>query len=288
MNRLLPYLLVATIFLTVGCSFVEVVQHHYKSGLPEKLPQNKQLSFASKESLAAGATLQNMVAAKLYYQGAKPLSHDAEVLYEMSYRFLGLVGVNRDFDPNDPESIEEVFRDADNALKEKDKNLHELKVQVDNMVMELATKTKIIKDKEAEMEAKDGTWSARLGTWKYIASGLFIFILLIPIILLAIQLFTGIPVFTGFMQLAVPFVKNVVAIGFNAAKQTAKSIDEWKDKWKKEIAARKRTGETEKAAIVEEVLSSLKDHLGKNQDESVKDFIQTRLKANQPTNKNNT
>jgi hypothetical protein len=271
MRKILPVVL--AILLLNGCAFVSVTQEHYKRGLPDKLPQQKELSFTSKEALAAGASLQNVVAAKVYYKGVAPESADAKVLYDMSYRFMGLAGINMDFDPSDPESVKKVFAEADNAIKEKDKNIDDLKRQVDVFMQEIATKTKIVKDKEAEMEANDGKWKVSFFWLKFALWTLLILIILVPIGLFLVQIFTGIPIFTLFMKTFIPFATGGVKTVFNGLKQTGVAIEETKKEIKEEIEKKKAENKNYEAQAMEFALTKLMCKLGRHQDTDVKQLL---------------
>lgn len=112
-----------------GCSLVGLEKTYYKSDLGAP-PKEKQLSFQSKEALAAGATLSNQKAAQIFYEGTKPKSKEAKIVYDLSYRFMGLAGVNVQYNPDDPESIAKVFAAADKALEENNARIHDLEKQV--------------------------------------------------------------------------------------------------------------------------------------------------------------
>jgi len=249
-------------FIVAGCSLVEVQQQHYKPKIKD-IPQEKELSFKSKQHLAAGASLQNVTAAKVYYKGTEPESKEAKILYDMSYRFLGLVGVNMDFDPSDPESVSKVFSEADNAIKEKDKNIHDLQEKVKKMNNDLATLNATTRDKIAEAKAESGKWRWRFGAGLW---GIVIAALLIAGGLLAAQIFTGIPFFTG----ALGMVRTI----FKGVKQTAHGLEEFKDTIKQDIAKAKAENRGYEAKAMEDALERFKSTLSKHQDAHVKEYLE--------------
>jgi len=266
---LLTVLLAVTIS---GCSLVEVQQRHYKPKIKD-IPQEKELSFKSKQHLAAGASLQNVTAAKVYYKGTEAESKEAKILYDMSYRFLGLVGVNMDFDPSDPESISKVFSEADNAIKEKDKNIHDLQEQVKKMNNDLATLNATTQDKIAEAKSESGKWRWRFGTAVW---GFFGIIILIAGGLLAAQIFTGIPFFTG----ALGMIRTI----FKGVKQTVHGLEEFKHKVQKDIEQAKAEGHGYEAMAMEKALNKFKETMHKHQDYHVKDYVE-KIRAQYKPNK---
>lgn len=232
--------LLIILVLLSGCSVVSIDRSTYEG----KIPQEKELSFVSKEALATGATLQNVTANKIYYEGTDPKSKDAKTLLDMSYRFLGLVGVKMNFDPSDPESVSKVFEAADKALEEKDKNLHELKIAL-----------KKAEDDRIVAEKKAGTWLSRFKTGVYSLVGFIIFVL---IVLLVLQVFTGIPFLTGLITGIRTFWK--------VSHQTVKGIQEIRDKLKK----KKEEGDDRASDLLNEIDTILDKH----QDAHVKSHIQ--------------
>ena len=232
MKRLLLILL---IFLT-GCLDLNVDRSAYEG----KVPQEKKLSFKSTEALASGATLQNITANKVYYEGTEPKSKDAKTLVDMSYRFLGLVGVNMQFDPSDPESVKKVFAEADQAIEEKDKNLHDLREQLQ----------KAQEDHTKEKKRAD-SWFSRFKGGVYGLIGLIVAVLLTLLILQAV---TGIPFLTGLITGIRTFWK--------VSHQTVKGIQEIREKLKKKKA--------EGDVRAEELLGEIDGVLDKHQDSGVK------------------
>jgi hypothetical protein len=97
-------LLLVLICLLPSCALISVTQKHYKQDVGEA-PREKLPTFENSQALAAGATLNSTVASKVYFKGTEAESKDAKVLWDMSYRFMSLAGVNSDFDATDPESL---------------------------------------------------------------------------------------------------------------------------------------------------------------------------------------
>jgi len=247
------------VFLTGCFSFLTIEKGDvYRRDL-EDIPQKGEMSFASKEALAAGATLQNKTAAKVYYEGTEPLSPDASILYEMSYRFLGLVGVNMDFDPSDPESVKAVFAEADKALEEKDGIIHKLENDVQDFNRRLAEEQKIRKTKEEEAV----TWRSRVWAlvWGVISVA-------VGIVALAgiLQTVTGIPFLKGLFGL----VKTMHA----TSKQTIAGVQEMREKLRAQAEA---SDNEEYRRLAAGILREMDQTLDKHQDAGVKMHIR-RLK----------
>lgn len=253
-------LVVLSLLLTSGCSFVSFEKRFYKRDIDPVVKD--ELSFASKEALAAGATLQNQTAAEIYYKGTKPESKQAKILYEMSYRFMHLAGVNNNFDPTDPESVEKVFKEADNALREKDKTIHNLEVRVKQQLEEMAARDKLVRDKVAELEDVEGKWRAKLGKIWYWIYTVAISIVVVIVGLGILQAWTGIPLLTGLF--------GGIRLIFGAAKQTIKGVQTVRDELKHTI---QNGGTEEEKAHAKKVLEKIDKALAESQDESVKNWI---------------
>lgn len=250
----------AVIMLLSGCSFVTIERRNYKADVNP--PSEKQLSFKSKEALAAGATLQNMTAADVFYRGTKPESKEAKLLYDMSYRFMNLAGVNNQFDPSDPDSVYDVFVKADQALEEKDRIIHDLRTSVQKQLEELATNKKIIRDREAELVNTQNTWSARWGalwTWIWI---IVVIIIVVFVGLGIMQAMTGIPFLT--------ILFGGIRLLFNATKQTIHGIQVVREELKEAITNSKSE---EERAMASKMLQELDLKMSQYQDDEVKKWI---------------
>ncbi len=222
-KRFYILILIAVILIFVAialgsCSVVSIKNDQYKK-TTQKIPQERELSFKSKEALAAGATLNSLKANQVYYEGVEAKSESAKILLDLSYRFLGLVGVNMQFDPSDPESVKKVFEEADRALEEKDKIIHDLKEDVKEQQRQVAENK--LKREKAEKEAL--TWLGRLKKTVYGFVGLVIFVFLT---LLIIQAITGIPVLTGLL--------GGIRTFWKVSRQTVKGVQEIREKLKKQ------------------------------------------------------
>ena len=217
-----------------------------------EIPQEKELSFKSKEALAAGATLQNVTAAQVYYEGAEPKSKEAKLLYDLSYRFLGLVGINMDFDPGDPASIQKVFEKADNALKERDKNLHDLKEQ-----LKQEQKAREVAEKERKGFAAR-VWGA---VWAILGA-----ILGILVILALIEVFTGIPTISWIL----PWIQKRIR---KTAHQTMKGVQVVRKELENDI---ENGSSNEEKLILRRVLARINATLDDHQDQEVKQYIKAK------------
>ncbi len=248
------------LFFFSGCSLISVTQKHYKRD-DGPAPKEKLLTFDSQQAMETGATLNNAVAAKIYYKGTEAESPDSKIIYDMSYRFMNFLGVNNNFDLTDPEALKKTFERIDNASLEKDKNIADLRVEVDEYRNRYEKETKIVRDKEAEMKAQDGKWSAKWGSLFYCFIGLLI---LIPVGAIAIQVTTGVPLATGLFS-------GVLKTFGKFTKQTVEGLEQFKKELaetKVDINATKE--EKEEASYWLDALSST---LSKNHDQDVKDFI---------------
>lgn len=255
------FLLIALILCLTGCSLIGIEKSFYKRdvGTP---PQEKTMSFESKEALATGATLQNVTAAKVFYKGAAPESKEAKILYDMSYRFLGLAGVNMQFDPADPESVKKVFEKADKALEEKDSIIHQLQEDVKKFNQELATREKAIKDKGEELEQQNGKWRTHLGNLWFWIWFVVVACIVVVIGLGVLQVYTGIPWLTGLF--------GGIGKMFKVGRQTIEGVQRIKDELKNRIS----DAETEKEKeAYKGVLTLISQKLSEKQDEEVKAWV---------------
>ena len=239
--------------ILAGCSLVNIERGGTLQKSTGKLPEDKELSFKSKEALATGATLQNVTANKVYYEGTEPKSESAKILLDLSYRFMGLVGINMDFDPSDPESVEKVFQEADKALEEKDKNIHDLKVQVDDLKTRMAEEANYHKKEVEKHRSLAGTLWRVIWSIIGIIAGVFVIAGLI-------QVFTGIPLLSNLL----PWVSKRI---HSTAKQTVEGVQEIREELKK----RAKNGDNEITA--EEALKLFDMTLEKHQDKGVKAHV---------------
>jgi len=249
-----------------GCSVIKMEKTYYQRDMP-KPPVKKQLSFKNKEAMGAAATLGNVMMNEAYYKGLEPESKEAKRLLDISYGFMDLAGVVYKHTATDStEALDAYFEETqtkfESALEEKDKNIHKLEEDVQNNLVALATKTKIIKDKEAEMIANNGKWKAKWGSvvywfWVFVIGG--VILLIVGGI---IQLQTGIPVVTGLF--------GGLKMVFKASKQTIAGIQEVKKTLKEQISKAKT--DEEKQAY-EKSLKHIQETLHKHHDEKTKHFI---------------
>jgi F0F1-type ATP synthase membrane subunit b/b' len=232
-----------------------------------KIPEQKDLSFPSKEALGSGATLQNTICAKIFYKGCEPESADAKTIYDLSYRFMSFAGVVNDFDPSDPESVKKVFDNADAALKERDKNISDLQQQVKDFSTKLAEKDVIVKDKDGQLAAENGKWSLKCGGLKFWLWFILISVIVLVVVLGGLQIYT-----TIFMPPGVPFLTGPLG-GFikifKFAKQTIKGIETHKADIENRLKT--ATGDTRNALLA--CRDSLNSSLSSNHDEAIKKFV---------------
>lgn len=234
------------LMLLTGCFDMVVKKDTVRPDLEP--PQEKSLSFQSKEALASGATLQNVTANKVYYEGTEPKSEEAKVLLDMSYRFMGLLGVRTDFDPSDPASVKAVFEKADKAIEEKDRIIYDLQEQVKEYNRKLVTA------KEANDAAvkEHKTFKEKVWSWIW---GIIGFVLLVVVILGLLQMFTGIPFLSGIA----PWVMRRL---HDTSKKTVAAIQEERDYWE-DMA--ENGGSDEEKTRAKGVLGHLNDTLEKHQ-----------------------
>lgn len=247
-----------------GCNIVFGKRDYYRPRTQD-VPVEAELSFESKEALASGATLNNSIANKIYYEGTEAKSYEAGILLDMSLRFLGFLGVNTSVDPKDPESVKQLFAKADKALKEKDRIIHDLKKDVKEYRNELNKKQTYIKEKEKE----NLTLRGKIKKFIY---GIIGTICTIGLILLVLQIFTGIPFFTASI--------GAVRTLFGVAKQTVEGLQDIRNKLKEKIAKEK---DEEKRKMHEKMLAEIDATLDKHQDGHVKKHIKkmkSKLKEN--------
>lgn len=241
----MKYFIVLILIPLCGC--FDFVTRTYQ---PTTMPSEKMMSFESSRALASGATLQSITANKVYYEGTEPKSADAQILLDLSYRFLGLLGVSMNsIDPADPEAVKKVFEQADKALEEKEKIIYDLRAEVKKTTEDLASQKNLVMVKGKEVE----TWVSR---FKKTVLGIIGFIVFITIVLFLIQIFTGIPVLTG--------VLGGIRTFFKISKQTVKGIQEVREKLKQQ-------SESDEGA--KHILDMIDATLNKYQDEHVKSAI---------------
>lgn len=147
-----------------------------------KLPTNKEIPFESKEALSRATVLNMEKAAKIYYTGTEPLSYDADVVMKLAYRFASTLGMNTDFDPNDPEAINKVLTGATDAAAKLREENHRLKEDVNRALEE---KMKIERDKVAEVKAAE----AEGARWKLSAKNLWFWLWVTVFGLIALTFF---------------------------------------------------------------------------------------------------
>lgn len=251
------------IFL-MGCSFISFDRGDRIANKINQsvIPQEKELSFESKESLAKGATLQNMKAAQIFYEGTEAKSEESEIVYKLSFDFQDLTGINRDFDPEDPESIKKIL-EADNiALQEKDKIIHQLKEDVKKQILEKAEQSDMHKTYKSGAEKERKSLLGRLSAWFW---GVIGSILCIVVVLFLIEALTKIPVLTGLL--------GGIRTFWKIAMQTMRGIQEVRNKLKEKA----KTDEKAK-----ELLEMMDTTLAKAQDKHVRDSIKKLKKKIKP------
>lgn len=165
--------------------------------------QEKELSFQSKESFAAGATVNLEKAAEVYYTGTDPKSETAHFIYQWAIRMVGVLGVNTQYDASDPDALKDVLGAGTKALEEKNAQIDALK-----------------RDVKAANEATAKAEKKARGLWGWVK-----LLLWIGIGLFVVQIITGIPVFTGSIRI----LKRL-------GKQTTKGIQQFREDLKEKAA----------------------------------------------------
>ena len=156
-------ILVLTIIMlsASGCSLLEIKQDKRAFRTERNLPQRPELPFENKEQLSRATALNLDNAEKVYFEGCEPKAEPAEILLKLSKKFISTLGINTDFDPNDPKSVEDVFK----GVNEANKKIREQNAQLREDVRKASEeKAKIIRDKAAEMAAMESGWKAKLGS----------------------------------------------------------------------------------------------------------------------------
>ena len=250
-NLLLPIMLSLCLG---GCLDLNVKKEAVRPDLDS--PEEGVMSFQSKEALASGATLQNVTANKVYYEGTEPKSEEAQLLLDMSYRFMGLLGVRTNFDPSDPESVKKVFEAADKAVEEQD-------LIIDYLQREVKDYNRKLLDAKTKTDAvSEGHKSFKCKVWGFIWS-LIGFVILVAVVLGALQMFTGIPFLSGVL----PWV---VRRAHSTSKQTVDAVQKVRDNLK-QMAENGESEETK--ALAKGVLGQIDSTLDSAQDAHVKDHI---------------
>ena len=260
------WILILPILLMLnGCSIIKMEQPHYKDG-GDPL-QKKEMSFKSKQALAKGGTINNNVANKVFYEGTEAKSPEAKILLDFSYDVMGVFGVNRDFDFNDPEAMKKAQDEIMAAVEEKNQIIAKLEEDVKKKQLK---NDQIVRDKKAELEAESGKWKWRMG------SGLIGMIILFVLLLIAAgvaQAYTGVPFLKGLlggMFGLFGLFKSGLQEVHKSSVQQIKAIQKVRDELTHEIG---NGGTPEQKEVARKWLGKLDRHLGEQQDEDVKKYI---------------
>ena len=236
MKKLL--VLIALVSL-MGCLDLNVNKGAAHRALLDNIPQEKELSFETKEDISALATANMEKSAQVHYEGTEAKSEESEFIWQASIRIAGILGINTDFDPNDPESLKKILSKGTDALEEKNKQIDDLKTQVKDF------EKKVLAANEEYQKEKKRSGGLVTWIWRLIWA---------LVILFVIQILTGLPVFTGTLSL----LKKL-------GKQTVAGIQKFREDLKK------RAAEGDEAA--REQLARLDSRLDEAQDPKVKLYI---------------
>ena len=158
-SKLIAQLIGVISITTVLTSCLITIKEDRRAYTPKaKLATNKEIPFEDKEALARATVLNMEKAAKIYYTGTEPLSYDADVVMKLAYRFASTLGMNTDFDPNDPAAINKVLSGATEAASKLREENDRLKRDVNRALEE---KMQVERDKVAEIkmaEQEGGRW----------------------------------------------------------------------------------------------------------------------------------
>lgn len=234
--RLREVFFVASLALLAGCMDLNV---HDGKPTAKDIPREKALSFETQEDISAIATANLEKSAQVYYEGTQAKSPDAEFVYQCAIRIAGILGINTQYDAKDPEQLKEILTRGTKALEEKNRQIDDLRRQVEDYQVKVT---------QARDEAgKATTLAGTLKKWMWylvIGAGL----------LLVLQVFTGLPVFTGSLSL----LKKVT-------RQTVAGVQEIRD----DLRARAAQGDPQAKSLLEKIDLTLHKH----QDEQVKSQI---------------
>lgn len=267
-RRLALIPLLAALLLTTGCSLFTIKQDKRSFREQRNLPQRPELPFENKEQLARASALNVDKAAKVYYKGTEAESDDAEIIWKLSLKFASTLGLNTDFDPTNPESIQKVFDGANEALRKEREQNAKLREDVAKANEE---KAKIIRDKAAEIANHEAEWKLRLGN-------LWWWVVFLAIALGALCFF--------FPAIGYPLVRMIFGGIKTAAHETFSALQSARARAKREIAEMeaKKVGNNMKSEEIAELnarldekkraLAVLDNELHKAQSKKSKDFIQ--------------
>ena len=204
--------LILIVFLVglTGCFDMHIGKKTAHDALVDGIPEKQDLSFQTKEDLSSLATANMQKAAQVYYEGTEAKSPESEFLWQASIRLAGILNINTNFDPNDPEALKGILDKGTKAIEEKNQKIAQLEDDVKDFqkkVLEAQEEYKQEKEKSGWL----ASWIRRLIA---IMVGLFV-----------IQIITGLPVFTGFLS----FIKK----GFKAL---VTGIQEFREDLKKKAA----------------------------------------------------
>jgi len=262
------------LFLSFGCSIVEVKQDHYRRDFG-KLPQKEVISVQDAGAVSVGATELNKGLNWIYYKGVEELDSRVKVMLEFSYTVMGFLGVaweSIDWDNPDEwfKQAEQKKKEMEEALKNEKNRTLKLEKETNDLLHNLAQRDKVIKDKDAEMQSRDGKWSAKLSWWVKLFSwliGLILFLgLLYWLYTSAIKMIAGLPLKVAMFggKTVAKGMKQVVH-GIQEARLSIKhelengSSPEEKEAMRKALSILHRSLDKVKNDDVDKLIDSLKD-----------------------------
>ena len=205
-----------------GCSLFKIVKDERHFRAERDLPQRPELPFENKEQLSRATALNLDKAEQVYYEGAEPKSKPANIILKLSKKFISTLGINTDFDPNDPKSIDTVFKGVDEA----NKKIREQNAQLmEDIKKANAEKAQIVRDKAAELANHEAKWKLKWGNLWF-----WIWFLIIALIVVSILF----PPVGAFIMRWFMSATNWVA------HHTVSGIQEFRDNMKNEINTLKK------------------------------------------------
>lgn len=276
-------LLSCLLCLFCGCSIFEIKQEHYKKNFG-KIPQEGVMSAESTASLARASTEVNKGLSRIkglfehseamdpviFVKKSQKMYPQVEAVYDFSFLmidFFGAMLTEIDWD-NPDKFLDDLKAERDSYKKAQvEKKELEQKYEQDKKAWEqnLMQKDNIVKDKDAEMQSRDGQWSMKLAFWVKVTWWLVVFA--------GIWLFW--PYLFAVVKKKLAGMTWKVALGTTdlfkkGAGQTFSALQKYRNHLKDKI---QNGGTAEEKKAKEDELNMLDSFLRNAQDKDVKDFI---------------
>lgn len=266
-----------------SCAIMEIRKDFYKRDMGA-IPQEEQQSLESIEAVSVGATEINKGMNEVYSiikyvnddkkmaESFRQMEPRLKAMLDFSYQVMGWLGVAwKEIDWNDPKQYFDQIKSQKDALNAALKEKAEIKLQYEKdkaeFIQNLASKDKVVKDKDAEMADRDGKWSAKLSWWFKIG-----FWVIVGLVILG-----GLFYLYGVVQrvlIGIPLKAAMMGPGlaYKMVKQTVKGVQIVRDNLKAKIDQAKTEEEKNR---VKQMLDEISTTLRKEHDEDTVEGIKS-------------